>query len=76
MNKTDQTQSMNCPLCQTSNQCALNANQEIEACWCKSVKFPPKSVLIEKQLDGSACICQGCLERIKQELALGLKRVD
>jgi hypothetical protein len=75
-NDEQQAQSMLCPLCQTSNQCALTTKQEIENCWCKTAEFPPKSVLLANKLDGSACICQGCLGRIKQEVALCLKRID
>ncbi|MFT5704914.1 MAG: hypothetical protein ACI8SK_000867 [Shewanella sp.] len=71
----EQTDSMLCPLCQTSNKCALTTNQEIEACWCMTAKFPPKPALLEKQLDGNSCICQDCLNKMKEELALGLKRI-
>ena len=75
-NDEPQAQSTLCPLCQTSNQCALTTKQEIESCWCKTAEFPPKSALLAKQLNGNTCICQDCLEKIKQELVLGLKRVD
>ncbi|ACA84923.1 cysteine-rich CWC family protein [Shewanella woodyi] len=69
-----QTSATFCPLCRNKNLCAVSANGSIDECWCQTACFPPKAA-VKELTDGSSCICQDCLSRIKQELALGLKRV-
>ncbi|NRD72360.1 cysteine-rich CWC family protein [Shewanella sp. VB17] len=76
MSQYPKSQALTCPLCQKENNCAVSVGEQIDTCWCKAVVFPPKSSLIEIQPDANACICSNCLDKIKEELTLGLKRVD
>lgn len=58
-----------CPLCQQANLCAATTNTSIEDCWCQSQVFPAKAALevsLLGKLDVAACICQSCLETLKQ----------
>jgi hypothetical protein len=58
-----------CPLCQQANLCAATTNTPIEDCWCQGQTFPPKATLansMQSSLLDAACICQSCLESLKQ----------
>ncbi|QSX36783.1 cysteine-rich CWC family protein [Shewanella sedimentimangrovi] len=60
-----------CPLCGQSNLCALTQGQSIDQCWCLNAKVPRA---LPKRRD--ACLCQTCLQRLAEEEALGIKRLD
>ncbi|MCL1139916.1 cysteine-rich CWC family protein [Shewanella pneumatophori] len=70
-------QTENCPLCQKLNRCAVTLGGDINECWCNTQPYLTKEgltkVLTEEvlvTLDGSACICESCLNSIKAELAM------
>ncbi|WP_083700289.1 cysteine-rich CWC family protein [Shewanella sp. UCD-KL12] len=65
-----------CPLCQSSNECAVNSGGDINACWCSKVSFPSKEIVAKSLLSKNTCICRACIEKLKQEEQLGIKRVD
>ena len=71
-----QTSATFCPLCRNKNLCAVSANRSIDECWCQTASFPPKAAVKELELDGKSCICKSCLEKIKQELELGITRLE
>lgn len=66
-----------CPLCQKANGCGLQAGKTIEECWCQTSTFPIKQSLSEAELAGlnKACICQACVDRLKQITQLGVKEI-
>ena len=76
MNTHPKSQALTCPLCQQQNTCAVSTGEAIDTCWCQAIVFPPKSSLIEIQLDANACICLTCLVKIKEERELGLKKLS
>nr|WP_299804552.1 cysteine-rich CWC family protein [uncultured Shewanella sp.] len=64
-----------CPLCQRANGCSVQTGHTIEQCWCSKQTFPDKSLLdqvLEKDkqalLNGTACICESCLESLKADI--------
>ncbi|MCJ8303136.1 cysteine-rich CWC family protein [Shewanella sp.] len=64
-----------CPLCQRSNSCAVESGGTIENCWCNRVDFPPKEVLQGAMPSSNSCICESCIEKLNQEVELGIKRL-
>ncbi|MPY26151.1 cysteine-rich CWC family protein [Shewanella psychropiezotolerans] len=75
MNKAVVEQSL-CPLCQRSNSCAVESGGAIENCWCNRASFPPKDVLRGAMPSSNSCICEACIEKLNQEVTLGIKRLD
>ncbi|ABZ75201.1 hypothetical protein Shal_0626 [Shewanella halifaxensis HAW-EB4] len=75
-----------CPLCQGLNHCAAQSGTGIEQCWCSKQEFPDKSLLVSVLeanelvgLNGTACICEACLQRLRQLQVKGrtlYKRID
>ncbi|BAJ03707.1 cysteine-rich CWC family protein [Shewanella violacea] len=65
-----------CPLCQRQNACAVIQAKSISECWCSQVTFPAKEKLRQELLNLTSCICQACIEKLKQEADLGIKRLD
>ncbi|QFU25168.1 cysteine-rich CWC family protein [Shewanella eurypsychrophilus] len=65
-----------CPLCQRANGCAVNQGGSISECWCSEVSFPSREQIPESQLANNTCICRTCIEKLKQEELLGIKRID
>jgi len=62
MSAIDTTQ---CPLCQQSNLCAVNAS---EPCWCVSSNIKPE--LLERvptALSKKSCVCKKCIDRFNLE---------
>ncbi len=74
-NKTKDNQAL-CPLCQRGNGCAVNLGGGIGECWCNEVDFPSKEQVAIPLLSKSSCICRDCIEKLKQEELLGIKRID
>ncbi|GLX66479.1 cysteine-rich CWC family protein [Paenibacillus glycanilyticus] len=56
-----------CPICKGNNQCGNLQGLPAGECWCSKETFP-KAVFerIPPELSGKACVCQACLERLKQ----------
>ncbi|NRB24356.1 cysteine-rich CWC family protein [Shewanella sp.] len=75
MNKHDVTQDL-CPLCQQSNTCAVESGEPIDACWCTRVTFPPKNAMLGAMPASSSCICEACIDKLNQQVELGIKRLD
>ncbi|GIU06508.1 MULTISPECIES: cysteine-rich CWC family protein [unclassified Shewanella] len=75
-----------CPLCQRANGCSVQTGKTIEQCWCSKQSFPDKDLLVQvldrdKQalLNGTACICESCLESLMADLTAQqtlYKRID
>ncbi|WP_119977235.1 cysteine-rich CWC family protein [Shewanella algidipiscicola] len=64
-----------CPLCQQSNECAVANQRPSETCWCHSQVFVPKaSLTVNVRRD--ACLCQACAAALMAEQQAGLKRID
>ncbi|AQS38096.1 Cysteine-rich CWC [Shewanella psychrophila] len=64
-----------CPLCQRGNACAVESGGAIDTCWCTRVSFPPKDVLQGAMPSSNSCICETCIEKLNQEVILGIKRI-
>ncbi len=62
-----------CPLCSGSNECALaGGNVRETPCWCEHVQFPAElRVQIPLPMRDLACVCHGCVERVRRESAPG-----
>lgn len=57
-----------CPLCQASNLCAVDAN---EPCWCvNSVIKPELLAQVPQALIDKSCICQQCINKFNSELII------
>jgi len=57
-----------CPICGMGNNCGNVAEKPHGTCWCDKAVFPPE--IFEKiPSTGSVktCICQNCLEKLKNE---------
>ncbi|GIU37597.1 cysteine-rich CWC family protein [Shewanella schlegeliana] len=75
-----------CPLCKGLNRCAAETGAGIEQCWCSKQEFPDKALLAQvleaeelTRLNGTACICEACLQRLQQLHPQGrmlYKRID
>lgn len=63
-----------CPLCGSSNQCAVAADPNATECWCESVVFPEELLaIIPKNAVRKQCICQKCLEEYQESLNISDK---
>ncbi|MCG9728351.1 cysteine-rich CWC family protein [Shewanella sp. Isolate13] len=75
-----------CPLCKGLNRCAAETGASIEQCWCSKQEFPDSALLAQvldteelAGLNGNACICEVCLQRLQLLQAQGrtlYKRID
>ncbi|WP_320818961.1 cysteine-rich CWC family protein [Thalassolituus sp.] len=53
-----------CPLCKTSNACAVEAGKS--QCWCMAEDLSVPRALIDllpDELQGKACICETCVRQ-------------
>ncbi len=56
-----------CPLCEQINRCDASSSQ---GCWCMETQVPAELLAkIPAHLKGKTCICNGCIERHKQQQA-------
>ncbi|WP_434802523.1 cysteine-rich CWC family protein [Paracidovorax avenae] len=50
-----------CPLCGQSNQCAIEAGQPAESCWCMDTLVKPAALAaVPEAARGMACLCPRC----------------
>ena len=57
-----------CPVCGQLNDCAMNAGQEVESCWCFSVQIPAEALeRIPEESRGVSCLCPRCAAGLAPE---------
>ncbi|XDF35924.1 cysteine-rich CWC family protein [Paracidovorax avenae] len=50
-----------CPLCGQSNQCAIEAGQPADSCWCMATLVHPAALAaVPAAARGMACLCPRC----------------
>jgi hypothetical protein len=51
-----------CPVCGTSNQCAVAQSGQFDTpCWCKNVKFSTQALeRVPEEQRGKVCLCPRC----------------
>jgi hypothetical protein len=57
-----------CPVCGQLNDCAMNAGQEVESCWCFSASIPAEALeRIPEESRGLSCLCPRCAAGLAPE---------
>ncbi|MCT9810598.1 cysteine-rich CWC family protein [Acidovorax sp. Be4] len=50
-----------CPLCGRSNQCAVSAGTPAEDCWCMTATISPSALAqLPDSARGQSCLCPAC----------------
>ena len=58
-----------CPICGNDNKCAIAHGEDPYKCWCMNTHFPQKVLdSVPEKYKGKACVCEKCLEKIKEDL--------